>query len=172
MGLISGLVGGLASRIMAVLFAVAAAQFPIYFTAYSNTLAGATLEAQARYNELVHEASRLQLNVEEFIVRHETNNDEVFRASGRIHRSTLQRYQRYSGMQTALNETPVWKRSVTLAQNFDHELHAATQFQPGVPLNAEGAAYALLGVIAAWLISALLGLLFMPTPARRSALPR
>ncbi len=166
MGLISGLLGGLTSRVLAVLFAVAAAQFPIYFTAYSNTLAGAKLEAEARYNELVHAASKLQFSVEEFIHRHEINSDEVFRASGRIHRTTLQRYQRYTAMQNALSGAPVWKRSMALAQNFDPELHAAMQFQPGVPLNAEGAAYALAGVLLAWLFTGLLGLTLRPAPGR------
>ena len=169
MGLIAGLLGGLTSRVLAVLFAVAAAQFPIYFTAYSNTLAGAKLEAEARYNELVREASALQLSVEDFIRRHETNSDAVFRASGRIHRSTLQRYQRYTAMQTALSGAPVWKRSVVLAQNFDRELHAATQFQPGVPLSAEGAGYALLGILLAWLFTGLLGLILAPAPSMRRA---
>lgn len=169
MGLISGFMGGLTSRVLAVLFAVAAAQFPIYFTAYSNALAGAKFEAEARYNELVQEAAKLQLGVEDFIRRHETNSDEVFRASGRIHRNTLQRYRRYTAMQSALTNAPVWKRSVVLAQNFDPELHAVTQFQPGVPLNAEGAAYALAGLLLAWLLSASAGLVFGASPARPGA---
>lgn len=158
--------GGLSERVLAVVLAVGAAQFPVYFLAYSNTLEGARLEAEARYQELQTEAALLQLSVEAFIQRHENNADAVFQASGRIHRTTLDHYQRYSAMSEALQTAPLWKRPAVLVQNFDRKLHEATHFTPGLSLSAESGAYALAGLLLAWLLTALTGLLVRP--ARRS----
>ncbi|HSW14501.1 MAG TPA: DUF2937 family protein [Solimonas sp.] len=149
--------GGVTERLVAVVFAVSAAQFPVYFLAYSNTLAGARMEAQSRYEELQREAAQLQLEIEAFVRRHEDNPDSVFQASGRIHRTTLEHYQRYSAMAQALQEAPLWRRPLVLAQNFDPELHAATHFEPGLPLTPEAGAYALIGVLLAWLLTGTTG---------------
>ena len=55
MNLLARFFGGISERIAAVVLAVAAAQFPVYFLAYGNTLAGAQMEAEARYRELVEQ---------------------------------------------------------------------------------------------------------------------
>ena len=169
MNLLTRLVAGLSERIIAVLFAVAAAQFPIYYAAYSNTLAGAKLEAQARYQELEREAAQLQLSVEQFIEHHETNADDVFRASGRIHRTTLEHYLRYTAMDAALRTVPIWQRPLALAQNFDPQLNAVTAFAPGLPLTLEGAAYALIGLLLAWLFTGVVSWALRGTPSRARA---
>lgn len=158
MNVLTNLVGGLSERIIAVVFAVAAAQFPLYYAAYSNTLAGAKLEAQSRLMELETEAAKLQLNVEAFIQRHETNPDAAFRASGRMHRTTLDHYRRYTAMDAALRTPMLWQHPLALARNFDPALHAATRFEPGLPLTAEGGVYALGGLLLAWLLTGLTGL--------------
>ena len=155
-------VGGLSERAIAVVLAVGAAQFPLYYSAYCNTLAGAKLEAETRYHELEREAAAVQLSVEPFIQRHENNSDAVFKASGRIHRTTLEHFQRYTAMDTALRSAPVWQRTVALAQNFDPELHGALRFEPGLPLTLEGGAYALAGLLLAWMLTGLARLLLAP----------
>jgi hypothetical protein len=165
MNSLARVLGGLSERVVAVLFAVAAAQFPIYYAAYCNTLAGAKLEAEARYQELEHEAAQLKLGVETFIQRHETNSDEVFRASGRIHRTTLEHYRRYTAMDAALRSAPIWQRPLALARNFDPQLHAATLFEPGLPLTLEGGVYALAGLLLAWLLTGVTALALRPAPA-------
>lgn len=165
MNLLARFFGGISERVIAVLFAVAAAQFPIYYVAYGNTLAGVQLEAEARYRELEREAALLHLGVEAFIDRHESNPDEVFRASGRIHRTTVEHYLRYTAMDAALRGAPVWQRPLVLAQNFDPQLHAAMQFQPGVPLTLEAGVYALIGVLLAWLLTGLTGVALRRAPA-------
>ena len=157
MNVLTNLVGGLGERILAVVFAVAAAQFPLYYTAYSNTLAGAKLEAQSRLLELEAEAAKLQLNADAFIQRHEANPDAAFRASGRMHRTTLDHHRRYSSMEAALRAAPLWQRPLALAKNFDPALHAVTRFEPGLPLTVEGGVYALGGLLLAWLLTGLTG---------------
>lgn len=151
---------GICERVVAVVLAVTAAQFPLFYNAYGNTVAGVQLEAESRYHELQREAKSLRLGVEEFVGRHERNGDAVFQASGRIHRTTLEHYHRYTAMNTALREAPAWRRAWVLAQNFDPQLYAATRFQPGLPLTAEAAAYALAGVLLAWMLTTSTGYAF------------
>lgn len=157
--------GGLLERVFGLTLALCAVQFPVYFAAYCNTLAGAQLEAQTRYQELEREAASVPLSVNEFIQRHESNADAVFRASGRIHRTTIERYRRFTAMQAALSSAPLWARPWVLSQNFDRSLHLATRFEPGLPLSVEGGAYALGGLLLAWLLSSALGWVFTPKPS-------
>lgn len=166
MNLLAGFIGGIGERVMAVIFAIAAAQFPIYYAAYGNTVAGVQLEAEARYLELQQEAALLQLDIEQFVRRHEDNADEVFQASGRIHRNTLQRYERFTAMNAALRDASAWRRPLVLAQNYDPALHAATRFTPGLPLTLEAAVYALCGILLAWLLTGLGGAALRRAPAR------
>ena len=165
--------GGMSERIFAVVLAISAAQFPIYYAAYSNVVAGAKAEAQSRYEELVREASALQLDVEAFVRRHEGSDDAVFRASGRIHRTTLDRFRHFDAMNAALRETPAWRRPMTLFENYEQPLNSAMHFEPGLPLTAEGGIYALIGLALAWLFTAILraatGLMF---PARAAGAGR
>ncbi len=162
MALFARLTGGLIGRVMVVAFALGAAQFPLYYLAYANTLAGARAEAEARMHQLELEAGQLQLDVETFIRRHETSADETFRASGRIHRTTLEHYQRYTAQDSALRAAEVWQKPWVLAKNFDPALHAVTRFEPGVPLTPEGGVYALAGLLLAWMLTGLASLAIRP----------
>lgn len=157
-------------RVLAVVLAIAAAQAPVYLDQYTHVLAGVRLEAATRYEELVREAGALQLGVETFVQRHEQNADPVFQASGRIHRTTLERYRRFETSYRALTEASAWRRAVVLARQFDPDIHAAVRFAPGLPLSTEGLAYAVAGVLLAGLISGTLGWLL--APQRRQALGR
>lgn len=157
-------------RVLAVVLALGAAQAPVYLDQYTHVLAGVRLEATTRYQELVREAGALQLDVEAFVQRHEQNGDPVFQASGRIHRTTLERYQRFETSYRELTAASAWQWPLVLARQFDPDIHAAVRFTPGLPLSTEGLAYALAGVLLAGLISGTLGWLL--APQRRQALGR
>lgn len=154
--------GGLAGRVLALALAITAAQFPLFYDAYSHTLAGAQHEAQQRYEELEREAGKLHISVESFIVRHEVNPDTVFQASGRMHRTTLQHHARYSAMLNAVLRASAWEKPVVLKQNFDKGLFSATRFTPGLPLTVEGGVYALIGLLLGWAIATLIGAVLRP----------
>lgn len=154
--------GGLTGRILAVVLAVGAAQFPVYYAQYLQTLTGARQEASLRYEELMREAGTLNLGAEDFIVRHEENSDPVFQASGRIHRSTLARFQKLDAAWQALSNATVFEKPLALLKHFDRQLAEVVRFTPGVPLTLEAGAYALIGIVLAWLISALFGSLLLP----------
>lgn len=168
MNLLARLFGGLASRVLAVVLAVSAAQLPVYYEQYLQTLAGARQEAALRYEELLREAGSLNLGAEDFIVRHEENSDPVFQSSGRIHRTTLQRYQKLDAAWQALSTASVFEKPLALPKHFDRQLAEAVRFSPGLPLTLEAGAYALAGLLIAWLLSALCGVLLLPRPRTAS----
>ena len=163
MNFLARLFGGLTGRILAVVLAVSAAQFPVYYAQYLQTLTGARQEASLRYEELMREAKVLDLGAEDFIVRHEENSDPVFQASGRIHRTTLARFNRLDAAWQALSNATVFEKPLALLKHFDHQLSDAVRFAPGLPLTLEASAYALGGIVLAWLISTLFGALLLPS---------
>lgn len=158
------LFGGFASRLLAVVLAVSAAQLPVYYEQYLQTLSGARLEASLRYQQLMQEAGALNLGAEDFIVRHEENSDPVFQSSGRIHRTTLQRYQKLDAAWQALSSARGFEKPLALPRHFDRQLAEAVRFTPGLTLTLEAGAYALAGLLTAWLLSAIVGALLMPRP--------
>lgn len=177
MSFLAHLFGGLLSRVLAVVLALAAAQLPVYYAQYLQTLSGARVEAQGRYEELVREAGALNLDAEDFIVRHEENSDPVFQSSGRIHRSTLARFTKLDTAWRALSQASVLNKPAALLRHYDPAIAKAVPFEPGVPLTMEAAGYALAGVVAAWLLSTLFGALLLPpargkTPLAPAAKPR
>lgn len=170
MSFIARLFGDLTGRILAVALAVSAAQFPVYYAQYLQTLTGAKQEASLRYQELMREAGVLNLGAEDFIVRHEENSDPVFQASGRLHRTTLARFNKLDTAWQALSNATAFEKPLALLKHFDRQLAEAVRFTPGVPLTLEAAAYAFGGIVLAWLISALFAALLLPS--RRVAVVR
>ena len=168
MQLIARFLGGLTGRILAVVMAVAAAQFPVYYAQYLQTLAGARQEAGLRYEALVREAGAVNLNAQDFIVRHESNGDPVFQASGRLHRHTLSRFTALDAAFKALSTAGPLHKPAALARHFDRTLAPAVKFTPGIPFTLEAAGYGLAGLLLAWLVSAGFGAVLMP--ARRPVL--
>ncbi|MES2682176.1 MAG: DUF2937 family protein [Pseudomonadota bacterium] len=162
MSFLARLFGGLLGRILAVVLAVSAAQFPVYYAQYLQTLGGARQEASLRYEELRREAGVLNLGAEDFIIRHEENSDPVFQASGRIHRTTLARFNKLDSAWLALSNATVFEKPLALFRHFDRQLAEAVRFTPGLTLTLEAGAYALGGIVLAWLISALFGAVLLP----------
>lgn len=166
MSVLAQLFGGLAGRILAVVLAVSAAQLPVYYAQYLQTLTGARLEAELRYEQLMQAAGVLNLGAEDFIIRHEENSDPVFQASGRIHRTTLARFQKLDAAWQALSSATLVDKPMALLRHFDRRLAEGVRFTPGLPLTLEAGTYAFVGIVLAWLISATLGALLMPTRRR------
>ena len=141
--------GHLIDRVMVVALALGAAQFPMFYAQYADTLAGAQAEAQMRYNELESSAAELQLSVDQFIERHRSSPDPVFRASGDIHRSTVTRYRKLDTALHQIRDAEPWEKPVVLGQVYDPQILAAMEFEPGLPLTIEGLAYGFAGLLIA-----------------------
>jgi hypothetical protein len=152
--------GHLLDRVFGVVLAVGAAQFPLYYAQYADTLAGAQSEAQARYLELERAAAAQQLSVDQFIEHHEDNGDAVFRASGEIHRTTVSRFRTLDSSLRQVRGAQVWEKPLVLARVYDRQVAQVLRFQPGLPLSGEGFIYALLGLLLATLLSALVRAMF------------
>lgn len=147
-------VGHLIDRVFIVVFAVAAAQFPIFYADYANTLAGATAEAKVRYDELAAAADRQHLSVDGFIEHHLSNADPTIRESGEIHRTTITRYK---NLQSALDDVrgaEIWRKPVVIAQHWDPTIARATKFEPGLPMTSEGLIFGFAGLLIAALFGA------------------
>jgi Protein of unknown function (DUF2937) len=132
------------------------------------------MEADLRYAELVRQAGAVNLDAEDFIVRHEENSDPVFQASGHIHRTTLQRFIKLGAAYKALSEAYGLDKPVALARHFDADIATATAtpFTPGLPLTLEAASYALAGLLLAWGIAASCGALLLHRSPRRQGAVR
>jgi hypothetical protein len=146
-------VGHLIDRVFIVAFAIASAQFPIFYGQYANTLAGATAEAQARYSELERAANRVHLTIDGFIERHNSSPDPAIQESGEIHRNTVTRYKKLQAALDDVRSAPFWRKPVVVAQRWDPEIFQATAFEPGLPMTSEGLIYGFAGL----LLAALLG---------------
>ena len=144
---------GLIERLLGLTLAVCAAQFPLYYGQYLDTLGGVRLEAENRYHELEREAAGVQLSVEDFVTRHEVSPDPVFVASGRIHRNTVSRYQHFQATWAEMATATPWRKPLLLHRNYDADLAHAFSFRPGLPFNSEGASWAAIGLLAGWLLT-------------------
>src|SRR5581483_7002837 len=131
-------VGHLIDRVFIVAVAIAAAQFPLFYADYANTLAGATAEAKTRYDELERAADRQHLSVDAFIEHHNASGDPAIRESGEIHRTTVTRYKRLQAALDDLRSAPIWRKPVVLAQHWDPAIFQAIRFEPGLPMTSEG----------------------------------
>ncbi len=169
------LFGHLLDRVLVVVFAVGAAQFPMYYAQYADTLAGAQSEAAARYRELELAATQVNLSVDQFIERHASNTDPAIRESARLHRSTAIRFRRLEQALTRVREAPIWEKPIALAKVYDRQIAKAVQFTPGLPLTLEGLAWGFLGLLAAALLAGLVRgfyRLSQPPPQRPYGMPQ
>lgn len=161
--------GHLLDRILVVLLALGAAQFPMYYAQYVDTLAGAQSEAQVRYRELERAAADVQLSVDQFIERHAGNPDAAIRESAQIHRNTVTRFRRFDRALTRLRDAPAWQKPLALTEVYDRQIAQATKFTPGLPLTMEGLIYGFVGLLVAALSGALVRALYRssrPLPRR------
>ena len=147
-------VGHLIDRVFIVAVAIAAAQFPLFYADYANTLAGATAEARIRYDELERAADRQHLSVDGFIEHHISNSDPAIRESGEIHRNTVTRYKRLQAALDDFRSAPIWRKPVVIAQRWDPAIYQATRFEPGLPMTSEGLICGFAGLLLAALLGA------------------
>lgn len=146
--------GHLIDRVFIVVVAVAAAQFPLFYADYANTLAGATAEAKVRYDELERAADRQHLSVDAFIEHHNASGDAAIRESGEIHRTTVTRYKNLQAALDDVRSAPVWRKPVVLTQHWDSTIFQAMKFEPGLPMTSEGLICGFAGLLLAALLGA------------------
>lgn len=139
----------LADRIVSVIGALIFSQAPQFFEQYLRVLEGALAEARRNLGEASTKAAELGLTLEQFIDAHLRNSNPIFRKSGEVYQSAVERMQSYESAHQSLNNASVWERPFSMLAHFDSELYSAMQFTPGLPLTTEGIVYALVGVLVA-----------------------
>jgi Protein of unknown function (DUF2937) len=154
--------GSLADRIFSVAMALLFALVPTYMAQYTDVLAGAQMESGKLYQELTEVASKYNLSAHDYLEQLSKNTDPMVRDNAEVSLSAVKRYLKYTEALEALKSASIWNRPFRFLRYYDQTISDAMIFEPNVPLNLEGIAYALAGVLVALLIVALLrGLLYL-----------
>lgn len=140
-------IDGLLDRICAVAGAALFSQAPQLMRQYQDVLAGALAEAQRNIEVFRTQAQLIGRTMEELLDKHLRSPDPDFQATGRVMRAALERYDDYAAAYEALSTASIWERPFVFLAHFDWKLWEALEFRPALPLDAEGAVYAFLGVL-------------------------
>ena len=149
----------LIDRIICVVAAIAAMQFPVYINQYIDVLSGALQEAKINYEDLQKRAAEIGMTVQEFVDHHLVSNDSVFHQSGLHYQDFIARYEGYQKSYEVLSTSPVWRKPFDFLRLKNSKLKVL-QFKLGLPLTVEGVVYGLLGVVAAILLLHLISIPF------------
>ena len=137
----------LLDRVFSVAGAVVLSQMPQIMRQYLDVLSGALAEAGRNVAVFRDQAFLLGKSLPEFIDKHLRNPDPDFQASGRAMQQAVLRLEDYEAAYQALNNASPWERPFLFVYHLDGHLWGALQFSPGLPLNLEGLAYALAGIL-------------------------
>lgn len=119
---------------------VAASQGPEFAQQYRQRIGGAIDELRQVVQEFDADSAKSGLSRAEGVARLERSTDDFVRGRGRQMTRVVARLDRLSGQQKAFAEAgPYWRLGV-LARDFDQEVasRALEDFEPAVPVTAEG----------------------------------
>lgn len=138
---------------LAILLGVAASQVPEFAQQYRQRLGGA-IDALARViGEFDADAARLDLSREAGIERLLGNADALARQRGEQVKSDVERVARLENQLNAYAQAgPFWRLGV-FARNYEPDIarRAAENFEPAVPVTAEGLLATIAGFLAGWI---------------------
>ena len=134
--------------------ALCASQFPPYVQDYSQRLGGAVDELRPIVERFDASAFAAGLSRRTALDRYEAAGDGFLAAQGRDVAGTIERFERLDAAKRALDQAGPFARLATFAQTYDHGIaeRAMVDFEPAVPVTAEGAVHAGTGFVAGWLL--------------------
>jgi hypothetical protein len=144
-------------RAFAVVGAVVFAQAPLFMQQYSQQLIGRTAELKLQVDGMRQAADLSGKTLAQLVQKFMQNPDpDVFR-QGELMAGTIARWHSLSESLTAMQESSLWSRPFAFIYhlNFDVFYDTLHQFKVGLPLNMEGGAYALIGVLTGYLVFSL-----------------
>ncbi|WP_022727490.1 DUF2937 family protein [Fodinicurvata sediminis] len=152
------MLGRLINALLATLGAAAAGQAPAFQAQYRQQLAGRLDQARQDIAQLLREAEARGQTPEQFLQRAEQESGAYTRILVEDSRITLQAYQRLQEAYGALSNSDPVSRPFILLQHLDPKIASsvASHFQPALPLNLEGLAYAGIGLLIGVAFAALL----------------
>ncbi|MCF4097196.1 DUF2937 family protein [Maritalea mediterranea] len=132
------------------------AQFPGFTSQYEQRLDGAIEELRTIIERFDRDAAEQDLTRAEALDKYAGTNDEFLIRQGTSMQQIFARYEKLTNHQAALQNANIAEQAIGFVQYFDPELAQATwaQYDPNVPLNAEGGLFAALGGVIAWLTAA------------------
>jgi hypothetical protein len=139
----------LADGIGAVAGAAALSQAPEFFQQYLQRLGGRLDQAEIARDRIVAAANAHALAVRDYVAHLAANADPVVRSEGANAAATLADAERLRAAHDALAGAGPLLRPFVFLRDLDPELARATldRFVPAVPLSAEAALYAAVGLV-------------------------
>lgn len=163
-------------RIFSVGGAAVLSQLPQFMQQYSQRLSGHLSELERQMNLMQNAAEASGFSLHEYIQKFiHSNSEPVFNKQGEIMQQMVDRFQDLSVALTSLQEASLYHRPIVFITHLNGDIARDTwnAFQPGIPTNIEGLAYAfigmLLGIIAFYTIKKLISSCFNKLRSKKNA---
>jgi hypothetical protein len=145
---------GLIDRIFAAVFAVVFAQLPMFIAQYIQRLGGHLDELTRIILQYREAAKGSGKTLEQYISTHLDSGITDFINTGKIMESNLARFDSLTQALESLRGAGAVQKPFIFLKNIDLSIAKGTlqDFTPGVPVNIEGAIYALCGLITGMII--------------------
>jgi len=140
---------GLLDRVLCVLGAVVFCQLPEFIQQYLQRLGGRLDEARRQLAEFESLATKLHLTLPEYIERTSANADKTIAPLGGVMQNAMDRVNELASAEAALRNASAWEKPFVFFAHLDRSIFGATLdiYRPAVPTTAEGALYAIAGIM-------------------------
>jgi Protein of unknown function (DUF2937) len=145
---------GLLDRAFSVIGALIFAQAPLFMQEYTQQLVGRTAELHMQVNAMRQAASLSNKSLEQLMQKFMENPDLDVVRQGEMMHALIGRWQQLSEALAAMQGSTLWGRPFAFLFHLNGDAFSSTfqHFRLGLPLNAEGGIYALLGMACGYLL--------------------
>lgn len=142
------------SRVFILLGALLFSQLPLFISAYTQQLYGRIAELRLQKEALLKIAGQSGKTLEQYIYKFLSSTDSDFHGQGEWMQSSLTRLQSLTSSLYNLESATLWKKPFIFLKTFNIDIAKATlnHFTVGLPLNLEGALYAVTGALFGWMV--------------------
>jgi hypothetical protein len=140
---------GLIDRVLCVLGAIGFSQLPEFMQQYVQRLGGHLDEARRQVERFEQVAQQSGLTLDRLIGQTSANSDAAVAKLGAVMTDAVSRVESLSAAQSAIQGAAIWQRPFVFFAHLDRDIARATWsvFKPAVPTTAEGAIYAIIGIV-------------------------
>lgn len=152
--------GRLITGAMVLVSGLAGAQLPEFSQQYRQRLGGAVDELRTIVERFDADARAENLDRTAALRRHLENADDLIKRRGRAMIDTIARHERLESFRKELAGSSSFALVMNLSTRMDGQIAQATwrDFQPAIPVTAEGGVLAAIGALFGWLLAKLLAL--------------
>jgi hypothetical protein len=151
-------IGGLMDRAFAVLGAILFAQAPLFMQQYTQQLIGREAELKLQVDAMRNAAAISGKTLEAFIRKFAESGDIDFSSQGEAMQAMVGRWHQLSDALAAMQNSTMWGRPFAFIYHLNGDAFGSTltNFHAGLPINLEGGAYALVGIVFGYFVFATL----------------